>query len=175
MNHSLKKTIRSQQGFTLVELLVYLFIFTIITSASIGLVFSLDKLLVQYGLQKDLMTSGVAIMDSLLVEIREADHVIMTDSVIASTTAAVLVFEKGSDVLRLEKEGASINVYRNNIFDRKLNQDKVSVTDLIFFHYTDGESEFIRVSLNLGATLGDQTESWTIGGGALIRGSYETD
>ena len=75
----LKKTkIFFQRGFTLVEMLVYLAIFTIITTASVAFLISLDKLIGQYEVETALYRSGSNVMEQIILGARQADQVDLT-------------------------------------------------------------------------------------------------
>jgi len=173
MKISLKKV--SNSGFTLVETLVYLFIFILISSGAIGLLFSLNDLFVQYKLKQALLASGTTAMERILLEIREADSVTIADSVFASSTAGVLVLDKGTDTIKIDTEAGSLGIYKNNILEGVLHSDEIEVTGSTYYYYEQDGMVLIRVRLDLSSTVGVQTEDWSLTGGTIIRSSYETN
>ena len=169
----LKKT--SSSGFTLVETLVYLFIFILISSGAIGLLFSLNDLFVQYKLKQALLASGTTAMERILLEIREADSVLVADSVFASSTAGVLVLDKGVDTIKIDTDGGDLGLYKNNALEGVLHSGAIDLVGSTYYYYEQGGVTLIRARLDLSATAGSETETWSLTGGAIIRSSYETN
>ncbi len=165
----------SSSGFTLVETLVYLFIFILISSGAIGLLFSLNDLFVQYKLKQALLASGTTAMERILMEIREADSVIVSDSVFASSTAGVLVLDKGVDTIKIDTEAGDLGLYKNNLLEGVLHSDEIDVVGTTYYYYDQDGIILIRVKLDLSSTAGLQTEDWSLTGGAIIRSSYEAN
>ena len=159
-------------GFTLVEWVVYLAIFFMVSGSSLGLIFSLDDLLLQYSARQSLLNSGSMIMERILLEIREADNVVLAQSVLASSTAAILSLEKNSQIIKIKKNGNSFELYKNSNLVGKLHESKVEVVSGTFYRYEADGKELIRVKLNLSATVGGQTETWLLSGAAIVRNSY---
>lgn len=162
----------NKKGFTLVEMLVYISIFILVSGAAIGLLFSLNDLFVQYKLKQNLLSTGTTVMERLLIEVREADSVIVADSTLSSTTAGVLVLDKGTNTVKIIKNGNQLDIYEDNIFSSHLNDSDVEVTGATFYHYIKDGKELVRFRLDLRSVSGSQSEDWTITSGAIIRGSY---
>lgn len=173
MNFSIKNN--HNFGFTLVEILVYIAIFILITTSAIGLLFSLSDLFTQYKLKQSLLESGTNIMERLFVEIREADSIVLTESEIASSTAGALALDKGTETIKFIKVGNNLESSKDNVFLGNLNNSNVSILGATFYYYEHNGVELIRVKLDLRSTLGLQTEEWSVNGGAIIRSSYENN
>lgn len=147
-------------GFTLVEVLIYIFVFILLSGGALGMFFSLNDLFVQYKARQAVLTSGTAIMERILLEIREADTVI-------TAGADNLTLNNDSSTINIEKISDDIKV--NSI---ALNASTVDVTSVNFTSYTTADGvNLVRVSLGLSSSLGGQTETWTIYSGAILRGS----
>ncbi len=164
--------VKNKSGFTLVEVLIYIFIFIVVSGATLGLLFSMNELFVQYKLKQDLISSGTTAMERILLEIREADTITLAESTIASSAVGVITLENNSDTIKIQKNGNQLEIYKNDVFDGLLNKTTVNVTGATFYHYQLNGTDLIRVSLNLQASNGNQTEDWSITSGAIIRGSY---
>ena len=167
--------IRQRLGFTLVEILVYISIFVILSVGAIGFLFSLDDLFVQYKLKQNLLASGTTIMERVLLEVREADSLVMADSIIESPSNGVISLDKGYETVEILKNGNNLELYRDNNLESIINSSEVEVLGSTFYHYEQNGVELIRVKLDLRSSVESQTEDWTITGGAIIRGSYETN
>lgn len=162
-----------QAGFTLVEGLVYSFLFILISTGAISLLISLNNLFVQYEQRQNLITSGTVAMERVLVELREADNVITSKSEIASSTAGKLTLAKDTDEISFRKDGDKLDFYKNGAFESSLLFDSVAVEGVIFYYYVVDGIELVRVRLDLLSTQGANTERWSVTGGAIIRGTYE--
>lgn len=164
--------IRNKSGFTLVEVLIYIFIFILVSGATLGLLFSMNELFVQYKLKQDLISSGTTAMERILLEIREADTITLAGSTLASSTAGIVTLENNSDTIKIQKNGTQLEIYKNDVFDGLLNKSTVGVTGVTFYHYKKDGVDLVRVKLDLQANGGNQVEVWSVTSGAIIRGSY---
>lgn len=166
---------RQKSGFTLIEMLVYISIFTIVSGGAIGLLFSLDDLFVQYKLKQNLLASGTTIMERVLLEVREANNLVLADSVIASSTAGVISLDKGVETIKISKNGNKLELYRDGNLDSVINSSNVEVLGATFYYYEQNGVELVRVRLDLRSSVESQIEDWSVAGGTIIRGSYETN
>lgn len=57
-------------GFTLIEVMVYLFILIIVSTASVGLLLSLDDFIYQYKVETALYRSGTNVLEPIVVALR---------------------------------------------------------------------------------------------------------
>ncbi len=166
----MKPPLQLRGGFTLIEVLVYLAIFIMVTTASVYLLLSLDEVVDRYRVNTLLYRSGSGALEHMVVELRRADQFNAAGSVTndsATGTLAILdgatstVFAKSSDELLL-----SINsVNYGNIVD-----DSVEVDGFTVYQYSTAIGTLIRVKLELTATVGSSSKSTTLYGGAVIRG-----
>jgi type II secretory pathway pseudopilin PulG len=164
---------RRKAGFTLVEALVYIFIFLLISIGAIGLLFSLDDLFVQYKLKQALLASGNSMMERVLLESREAESVVLADSILASSTSGILSLDRDGETLRFEQNGSQLEFYRGGNLETVLGGELIEVVGVTFYHYETAEGvELVRVKLELRAVLADWTEEWELNGGVILRGSY---
>ncbi|USN87369.1 MAG: prepilin-type N-terminal cleavage/methylation domain-containing protein [Candidatus Nomurabacteria bacterium] len=162
----------NKAGFTLIESLVYIFIFVLISGGAIGLLFSLNDLLLQYKLKQELLASGTAAIERILIEARQADTLTLAGSVLASSTAGVIILTQDANSTKIMKNGTQLELYKNGVLESTLTTANVDVVGSTFYHYTLNNKELIRVRLDLEANIGNQTETWSVSGGAIIRGSY---
>lgn len=157
---------KSAAGFTLVEVLIYLFIFIIISGGTLSLLFSLSDLFTQYKIRQALLASGTAAMERMIVEVREADSIV-------SVSSESLKLMNDSDTVSFQKNGTQLDLYKNDILQSTLNTSAVEVLNLSFHTYTLNDIELVRVQLGLRSTVGAESEDWTINSGAILRGAYD--
>lgn len=158
-------------GFTLIEVLIYISLFMVVTAASVGFLFSLDDFIYQYRIETALYKSGTNAMEQILLGVRQAESVDLINSTFntpaagrltvingASTTAFVL----DSGVLRMELDGDD---YGTVAFDG------VNAEEFTVYYYTLTEGELVRVKLRLSATINGVTKDLTLYGSSVVRGS----
>jgi len=163
-----------QRGATLVELLVYLFLFALLTTGTLSLLFSLSNLFDHYRAKQSVFVAGTAILERVLTEVREADGIIMADSTIGSSTAARLSLAHGVDTLVFEwaTSTAQIVVWENGRSSALVPGTTVAVNDLRFYQYDLAGIDLVRVFVTVSATVNEYTETLTLTGGAIVRESY---
>ncbi|MES2966978.1 MAG: prepilin-type N-terminal cleavage/methylation domain-containing protein [Patescibacteria group bacterium] len=157
---------KTASGFTLVEVLIYIFIFILISGGALSLLFSLSDLFTQYKIRQALLTSGTVAMERMILEIREADSVV-------SAAADNLTLMNNSDTVRFRKNGSNLDLYRNDLLQSTLNTSVVEIVNLNFHSYTLNDIELVRIQLELRSTVGAESEDWTINSGAILRGAYD--
>lgn len=153
-------------GFTLVEVLIYIFIFMLISGGAVSLLFSLSDLLTQYKIRQALLTSGTVAMERMVLEIREADSVV-------SASTENLTLMNDSDTISFRKNGSNLDLYKNDLLQSTLNTSAVEVLDINFHSYSLNDIKLVRVQLELRSIVGTESEDWTINSGAILRGAYD--
>lgn len=160
-------------GFSLVEVLVYIAIFTIVSVASVGFLFSLEDLIGQYRLETALYRSGSSIMEQVLLAVRQADTVDSLNTVEDSPTTGKLTVENVSTSTTFTLDAGSLKLSINGDDFGDLTSDDVTVNGFTVYYYpTVNDHQFVRVKLSVTATLnGSLSKSATFYGGAVVRGA----
>jgi len=160
-------------GFTIVELVIYLAIFLALSIGAISLLFSLNSVLVQHQLKQELLVSGTTALERILLEVREADLVMASSSVLASTTAGRLSLVSASgDVTSFELTNGSLNMIINGTNQGNLVGENTTVNQATFYYYEVNGVELVRVLLDMTAMIGQVSSDWSLEGGAIVRGTY---
>lgn len=165
--------IKYRQGFTIVEWLVYVFVFFLISGGAMGLLFSLNTLFIQHQVRQVVLESSTAILERTLLEVREADSVLLAQSTLASTTAGMLTLTNNATTTKIQKNGNNLELYKNGVFESLLHTSEVRVIRSSFYQYESNGVELVRVVLEVESSIGGFSESWTISGSAILRGTYE--
>lgn len=160
-----------QQGFTLVEMLVYLAIFVVMATASIAFLISLHKLVGQYEVETALYRSGSNVMEQIILAARQADEVDMVGTVEDDPDNGVLVVENGASTTAFTLNSGALELTMDGVNLGDMTVDAVTVDSFTVYHYAQAESEFVRIRLVLTATVRGTTKSATFYGGSIIRGS----
>ncbi len=160
-------------GFTLIETLVYIFIFGLLTVGAVSLLFSLQDLFAEHRAKHELFVSGTAALDRILLEIREAESVDQAGSVFASTTASVLSLNKDGEVVTFSRQATDLELLVDGVDQGSFLTENVSLLSSTFYRYVENDIELIRVNLVLRAIVGTVSEDYTISGAAILRGTYD--
>lgn len=155
-----------QKGFTLIEMLVYIALLLLITSALIMTFLSLDDTLVRNQTERTLTQEASVTLEHLLHHIRRADYVID-----ASGNSLELYSVYGTT--RYYLSGGIIMVEDASGHTGSLTTDSVSVRELEFTHFIGDNTDLVRVEMKLSAETKAASSTRAYFGSAVLRGSYE--
>lgn len=172
MSRRLKYNVR-EQGFTLVEALIYFSILIVMSVGAVTFLFSLQDLFAQYRVKQELFTAGSNVLERATTEIRTSEEVVVANSVIADPTAGAIALDDGAAETVLIFEGDAINVYVNGVLEGSLTSSAVTVEQFTVYHYPATIGETVRFKVTLTATVGSYSVTETFYGGALVRGDYD--
>jgi type II secretory pathway pseudopilin PulG len=160
-------------GFSLVEVLIYLAIFLMVTTASVAFMFSLDELVDQYRLETILYRSGTGVLEQVLLAIRQADQVNLVNTVEDDSLLGKLTVESAATSTTFELVAGALDLTINSIPYGDLTSEQVTVDGFTVYYYPlPGGQEFVRVKLDLTGTLdGAVSKSVSLYGGAIVRGA----
>jgi prepilin-type N-terminal cleavage/methylation domain-containing protein len=171
MMFSLKETYRKVCGFTLVEMLIYLAIFTVVSTASIGFLLSLDEFIDQYRIETILYQSGTNSMEQIMLGIRQADEVDLTNTIVNTPASGKLAISHGTSTTIFTLNAGDLDLEIDGVDLGNLIQSDVTASEFTVYYYPLTNGDFVRVRLRLTATVGSMTKSLTLYDGAVIRGA----
>lgn len=158
-----------EQGFTLVEMLVYLAIFVTVATASVTLMISLSTFVDQYRIETRLYRSGTSIMEQVLLAARQADQVVLTGTELATSTAGRVQFENSATTTDFILENNTVTLTINGEAQGSLTSSGVVVDGFTVYRYDTTNGELVRVRLDMTSTNNGVTRSLSVQGGAVIR------
>ena len=159
-------------GFSLVEVLVYLAIFMVVATASVGFMISLHGLINQYRLETLLYRSGTNAMEQVLLTLRQAEQVNMLSSVFETPAAGVLVLENAATTTTFSLNSGALELIVNGNNYGDMTATAVTVDSFTVYHYPLAVGELIRIQLTITGTVdGVHTKQVTLYGGAKVRGA----
>lgn len=160
---------RKKTGFTLIEMLVYLAIFTIVTTASVTLLLSLNNFINQYRIETALYRSGTGVMEQILLSLRQAETVDLLNTIVEDPTQGQLTVETSATTTTFTYTGSELTLTINGDAYGNLITDNVTVDVFTVYHYPIVDGEYVRVKLVLSATLDGISKDLILYGGAVIR------
>lgn len=161
------------RGFSLIEVLVYISILTLVLSIIIGSLITMAQIQERVIAGKAVDRSAVVALDRLLREVRLSDSIDIANSVFdvsesvlsveREDVSGLLKFYVLNDVFYLEKEGETYQLINK----------KVVVEDFFVNRVSSGESEAVRINLVLSYPYSDGSVEQSFYVTAILRGSLE--
>lgn len=148
-NLFLKKNIKklNNRGVTLLEVLLYVVLATIILGAIVAFIFSFSSTSAKSDLIRDINKQGSFAIDSVLKEIRLADG-ITTPS--ASSTSNSLEINQGSTTVSVVLNSNKIGITRGTSSEEFVTNSSVYVSNLSFVNLSkSGTNGTIQVSFDI--------------------------
>ena len=142
-----KACLSARQGFTLIELIIYITVFAVIVVVFTLFVFNFINTYAKIRITKEVSESSQIAMEIMLLEIRHAEDIYISNS----------SFDSHPGKLSLKTEGGYIDFYlneNNQLYIEKEGQEaepitpeSIKVNSLIFNYLTVNDTESIRIEL----------------------------
>lgn len=161
---------QSAFGFTLLEVLVYLSILIVVSTVAVSLLVSLDDIIDRYRVDTALYRSGTNVMEQVVVELRRGDEFNVASSVLNDSSIGAVAVNNGATTTIVSRLGDELILTINGEEYGNLLQDSVIVTGFTVYKSDTTNGTFVRVKLELTATVESVTKSIDLYGGAVIRG-----
>ena len=163
-------------GFSLIEVLIYVFILVIISAVVASTFLGLNRVLLRNKIERELTKSAAVALETMVRSVREAVTVDGGASTLG-TSPGVLVVDSIATTTRFYMSSDKVYVEINGSTVGPLTTDETEVTDLSFIHYegsgTEVETELVRISLTLSVNSKAASTTKTFYTSAVLRGSYE--
>lgn len=171
----------NKKGFTLVEMLIYLFIMTIISIALIQSLIIVFKSNRASFADANIRNSAYSAMEAMIREIRASQTIDAANSILYPSSAGVLQLDQIDSsgnpyIVKFATSSAqTLNLYEGSTtptFVGPLTLNGTKVLALIFNSINTGNSQAVRIQLELGATVNGISESQWFYSTIILRGSY---
>lgn len=167
----------SRQGFSIVEMIIYVGLLAIILVATVNMLLVMTKAYGYLKFSRHIQSSAITALDRMVRDIRNAESVNVSQSTLgtspgiltlntttATSSPQTIQFFVSNGALRLKQDGGDIG---------PLTVSDVTVQNLIFRQMNTGISEAVKIELTLTAGTGRPTaRSANFYATALLRDSY---
>lgn len=173
---TLKTKSSAEKGFSLVEMLIYIFILTIILAVVTNSIYSLSKSYRSIRSADTLEASAMSSLDRIVREIHDATSVdtalstldtspgvLMLNTTDEAGVATTIKFLVTSQALRVQEAGVDVG---------PLTDSSARVTSLIFRSITTAQSKAVKVEMTIESGVGSSYKSRNFYSTAVLRGSY---
>lgn len=167
---------RAQSGFSLIEVLLYVAIFSVMSVISMNTLFQAIKSFDALRISRDINDSSVGIMERLTRDIKGSTSVDLANSTLnispgrltlstvsASGTPVVVEYYVSSSTLRYKEGGVDKG---------SLMSAKTAIDALVFRYINSGSTIGIKIELHLSSTRGGVTAVDHFYDTVLMRGTY---
>lgn len=161
------KTIQGQKltaGFTLIETLVYIAIFVILSVAITGTFVTLSKSYHALSSRKNLNNSAQTILNRISYEVKRADSIDVTNSTFNSTSSRLVLNYKNTDNTTSKYyfylDNSSVKIKKDSTVEGGLNLPDVKVNS--FYVYTPTGTSSNAVLAKIFLTAGDRSDDFEV-------------
>lgn len=163
---------RKNLGFTLIEMLVYISILTLVSGGALTLLFSLGDQINAARAERLLSHSAQTALERMLYDIKEADYadIFLSDF---DVTPGVLRVVQVASTTEFSVAANTLYYAKDDVNQGPLTDDRVSVDSLYFYHYDNSVTELVRIAMTLTVTVGETTITRTFNAATTLRGSYD--
>jgi type II secretory pathway pseudopilin PulG len=159
-------------GFSLVEMLVYIALLVLVSSAAVSSLLAFSDAYVHYRTEKVLTRQLQEATERMVHDIQNSVAVNVVGSTLGVTPGTLMLDRAGSSVTYTLDSGV-LTVQQDTDPAVPQTGSNVTVDSLQFEYLTNVHTEMVQVSITATATLGDYSATETYQTSAIIRGSYE--
>ena len=168
--------INKNKGASLVEMILYIFILSIILGIIAQMFVSLGGIYRNIRMNRELESSGYSIVNNLMREIKGASSVVINESIFATSTGKITLsgFDENDIAYSIifNKIENTVKISKNNEAFVSITPNSVSVDSLIFNYLSGTNSDAVKFELSISAVSKNITKSKKFYGFGVLRGSY---
>ena len=168
-----KKTVK---GFSLVEMIIYACVLSVLTIVTINAVFSSVRSFAEFRVDRDLNSSATSLMERITREIRSAYAIDAGQSSFDINPGRLTILNKnagGTDTaVEFYVENSLLKTKENGVATGSLISSSTAITNFTVRSLLNSNSNAIKVEIGLTATRAGISKSGNYYSTILLRGSY---
>ena len=178
MKYKLKKqkgfTLSLSNGFSLVETIIYLAIFTMVSVLVINSFITVMGSFAVTRTNRSLLEAGVNGMERMSREIRQASSIDLANSNLTNGILQLNSTETNGDpiVIKFSKEGSILNLYQGGSLSGSLLGENIALDSLIFRRIATAHGEAVKIEMILSDTRSKINKTENFYNTIILRGSY---
>ncbi len=159
------------------ETLIYVALLIVLSSIVVATVLSLSGMFYQMRASRDVETSAVSSLERMVRDIRNADSVVLAESVLGVHPGRLTVTRAlplgGNEKMEFYLNGTELRVRRDGVDEGVLTSGLTSVESLVFTEVSSAVSSGVRIELTLKGEKGSATVIKPFDLFTVLRGSYK--
>ena len=165
--------LKASRGFSLIEMVVYIGLLTLVVTFVIALLIPLSKSFATLRATQDLNSVANASLERMARDIRSANTINISGSTFATSTGA-LSLTSGTTTTEFYLQNGALMVRKNgSVVGSLSDRGDVTVPSLFLRRIVNGSAEGIRIELTLRSSKGVVTKTETFYTFAVPRGAYD--
>ena len=165
-----------QKGYSLMEMLIYLAIFTMLSILVINSLITVMTSFATTRTNRDLLESGSTAIERISREIRQAKDVDIANSTLGSSPGVLQLNSTNSVgnsmVIKFMISSGALNIYEDGVLKDNLLGQNISVNSLIFRRISTTNSEAVKIEMTLQDNKSKSTKTANFFDTIGLRGAY---
>jgi len=162
-------------GFTLPEVILYLFIFAVVSVLAVNLFITMAKSFSEVKANRLLSSAGSSVADRLSRDIRSAVEINIGSTLGSSPGVLIIEVPDGlgdTDSYKYQITSGALHLYIDDVDQGALTPAGISITSLIYYGITTKASSAVRFTFTLQTINVSAGRSENFYGSAALRGGY---
>ena len=169
----MKNHFKTKQGYSLVEMVLYVSILSVFFIIIVNSLLSFTKPYREILALRVVERSGLDSMERIVREVRAATTVDTANSTLSSSPGVLSLVSTYNNISTTTKFYISNNVLNvdvNGVYQGPLSAGSTSITNLTFYHLTNGVSSAIKINMTIEAVVGNVTKTKKYSTTVVLRG-----
>ena len=167
---------KNKKGFSVLEMVVYVVILSIIFVIVVNTLLVIVRSYSFVKVSIDINSSATISMERMVQEIRRSLSIDDTLTILDSNPGRLVLNSTDSmgtpTTFDFYLDSGSLKLDQGGVLTGSLTKDNATVSNLIFRKITTGESEAIKIEMQIDASSGNTSKSEAFQNTAVLRGSY---
>lgn len=159
-------------GYSIIEILVYLAIFTVVSILVINLFITTTSSFNTTIINRKLLEAGQMSMERVSREVRQAKNIDVANSSSDSLQMNSTNSSGGDLVVKFSSLSGHLNLYKDGILIGNLLPENINMTGLIFRRITTVHGEAVKIEMTLKYSQGNINKSENFYNTIILRGEY---
>jgi type II secretory pathway pseudopilin PulG len=163
---------RLQKGSTIIEVLIYLLIFVVLSGVIIYSYSISNNSFKEVVARRYLISVGTKTMERFTREIRKSESINTASSTFGTNPGVLVLNQANSKIVRFDVSGNSINLTENGVLSGNILSSKLSLSSLIFRKITTATGEGVKIELQTSINGGNGLITENFYQTVSLRGNY---
>ncbi|MEK9182159.1 MAG: prepilin-type N-terminal cleavage/methylation domain-containing protein [Patescibacteria group bacterium] len=165
-----------KKGFSLIEMIIYAAILSVLTIVTINATFSTIRSFAEFRVARDLNSSAASLLERMTREIRAARGINAAQSSLGVNPGRLTLLTKdsgGADTtVEFYVENGALKIKEGGVAMGALTSSSTEVTNFVVRSLSNPKSSAVKAELGLNATRGGISKSGNFYNTILLRGGY---
>lgn len=172
----LQRYTKKKSGFSLIEVVLYISLFSVISVLTMNALFATMKAFTDLRISRDINDSSVKMMERMTRDIKSATSVDLVNSTFNATPGRLTFSTINASGTPMTVEyfitGNALHVRENGVDRGSLLSSQTSISGVIFNYINTGPSIGIKIDLHVTASRGNVSDTDHFYDTVIMRGSY---